>query len=225
MALIELRNVWKIYDLGKVKVEAVRGISMTIKGKDFIAIMGPSGSGKSTLMNMIGCLDIPTKGKIYLKKRDISRMSESELANIRGRTIGFIFQSYNLLPSLKAIENVELPMIFQGIEKEKRRKRAEELLRKVGVIHRKNHFPKEMSGGEQQRVGIARALANNPEILIADEPTGNLDSETGKKVMEVLKKLNEEQGLTIILVTHDREIASYAKKIKRIRDGRISEVK
>ena len=189
--------------------------------KDFIAIMGPSGSGKSTLMNLIGCLDVPTRGKILLKGKDITKLSESSLANIRGRVIGFIFQSYNLLASLTAIENVEIPMIFQGVPRHERKRRAEKLLEQVGLSHRKHHFPKELSGGEQQRIAIARALANNPEVLIADEPTGNLDTKSGREVMKVLKKLNEDRGMTILLVTHDPSIARFANRVELISDGKI----
>jgi len=219
--IIKLREVWKIYDLGKVKVEAVRGITLDVHKKDFIAIMGPSGSGKSTLMNLIGCLDVPTRGKILLKGKDITKLSESSLANIRGRVIGFIFQSYNLLASLTAIENVEIPMIFQGVPRHERKRRAERLLEQVGLSHRKHHFPKELSGGEQQRIAIARALANNPEVLIADEPTGNLDTKSGREVMKVLKKLNEDRGMTILLVTHDPSIARFANRVELISDGKI----
>ncbi|MCD6590158.1 ABC transporter ATP-binding protein [Candidatus Woesearchaeota archaeon] len=219
--IIKLKDVWKIYDLGKVKVEAVRGITLDVHKKDFIAIMGPSGSGKSTLMNLIGCLDVPTRGKILLKGKDITKLSESSLANIRGRVIGFIFQSYNLLASLTAIENVEIPMIFQGVPRHERKRRAEKLLEQVGLSHRKYHFPKELSGGEQQRIAIARALANNPEVLIADEPTGNLDTKSGREVMKVLKKLNEDRGMTILLVTHDPSIARFASKVELISDGKI----
>ena len=219
--IIKLKDVWKIYDLGKVKVEAVRGITLDVHKKDFIAIMGPSGSGKSTLMNLIGCLDVPTRGKILLKGKDITKLSESSLANIRGRVIGFIFQSYNLLASLTAIENVEIPMIFQGVPRHERKRRAERLLEQVGLSHRKHHFPKELSGGEQQRIAIARALANNPEVLIADEPTGNLDTKSGREVMKVLKKLNEDRGMTILLVTHDPSIARFASKVELISDGKI----
>ena len=219
--VIKLREVWKIYDLGKVKVEAVRGITLDVHKKDFIAIMGPSGSGKSTLMNLIGCLDVPTRGKILLKGKDITKLSESSLANIRGRVIGFIFQSYNLLASLTAIENVEIPMIFQGVPRHERKRRAERLLEQVGLSHRKHHFPKELSGGEQQRIAIARALANNPEVLIADEPTGNLDTKSGREVMKVLKELNEDRGMTILLVTHDPSIARFANRVELISDGKI----
>lgn len=218
--LISLQNVWKIYDLGKIKVEAVRGISMDIKRGEFVAIMGPSGSGKTTLLNMIGCLDIPTRGRIYLQGKDISVLPESILSNYRGRKIGFIFQTYNLIPTLTALENVELPMIFQGVDGKERKKRAKELLELMGLSHRAHHKPMELSGGQQQRVAIARALANNPDIIIADEPTGNLDSKAGKDVMEQLRKLND-GGKTIIVVTHDPEIASYAHRIAYIKDGKI----
>ena len=219
--VIEIKDVWKIYDLGEVKVEAVRGVNLTVNKADFIAIMGPSGSGKSTLMNLIGCLDLPTKGKILLKGKDISKLKESQLASIRGKTIGFVFQAYNLLPSLTAIENIEIAMIFQGINSKERKKRAIQLLEQVGLKHRMNHYPRELSGGEQQRIAIARALANNPEIIIADEPTGNLDSKRGIEIMQLLRKLNKEKKTTIIVVTHDPSIARFADKIMLIRDGKI----
>ncbi len=220
MEVVKLNDVWKIYQMGEVWVEAVRGLNLTVKKGDFIAIMGPSGSGKSTAMNMVGCLDIPSKGDIYLEDQNISEMEESELAQARGRKIGFIFQQFNLIKSLSAIENVALAMSFQRVEKEDRLKRARQLLESVGLKHRINHLPNEMSGGEQQRVAIARALANNPDIILADEPTGNLDTKTGEKVMNFLKELNKE-GKTIIIVTHDKQTAKYAKKIINMQDGRI----
>ncbi|MEW6062870.1 MAG: ABC transporter ATP-binding protein [Nanoarchaeota archaeon] len=223
-SLIKLNNVWKIYRIGNSSVEALRGINITIKQGDFIAIMGPSGSGKSTSMNMVGCLDLPTRGKVYLGEHDISSLDESELAGIRGRKIGFIFQQFNLINTLSALENVMLPMIFQGTEEGSRMKRAIELLEMVELKDRMNHRPNELSGGEQQRVAIARALANDPDIVLADEPTGNLDSKTGSIVMDFLKTLNK-KGKTVILVTHDPLIAKNTNKIYYIKDGEMGEKK
>ncbi|MBS3159697.1 ABC transporter ATP-binding protein [Candidatus Woesearchaeota archaeon] len=219
--LINLKNVWKIYDFGETKIEALRGLNLNIKKNEFLSIMGPSGSGKSTLLNSIGCLDIPTKGVIYLKNKDITHLEESELSQIRGKIIGFIFQSFNLIGSLDAINNVILPMSFQNIEKEKRIRKAKELLTQVGLSERLSHRPNQLSGGEKQRVAIARALANNPELILADEPTGNLDSKSGKIIMEILKKLHKKYHKTIILVTHDLNIARYAKRKVSLFDGRI----
>jgi len=219
--IIKLENVWKVYYLGKVEVWALRGISLEIKKGTFLSIIGPSGSGKSTLLNIIGCLDFPTKGKVFLDGRDIQKLSSDELSRIRGKKIGFIFQQFNLLPNLTAIENVALPMIFQGVKEKERLKRARELLELVGLKERISHRPQELSGGEQQRVAIARALANDPEIVIADEPTGNLDSKSGEKIMEILKKLHKEQKRTILVVTHDPQIASYSEEILKIKDGKI----
>jgi putative ABC transport system ATP-binding protein len=204
-----------------VELTALRGVSLDINRGDFVTIMGPSGSGKSTLLNMIGCLDFPTKGKVILKGKDISKLSEDELSQLRGQIIGFIFQEFNLLPHLTAIENVMMPMLFQGESSQVRRKRAEELLLSVGLKERISHQPAELSGGERQRVAIARAFANNPEVVIADEPTGNLDSTTGKKIMEILKDFHQKEKKTIIVVTHDPNIASYSEKIFNIKDGQI----
>ncbi len=219
--IIEIKDVWKIYEVGKVKVEALRGLNLVVNKGEFIAVMGPSGSGKSTAMNMIGCLDLPTRGKIFLSGKDISKMTESDLAQIRGKKIGFVFQKFNLINTLTAKENVTLPMIFQGLSAAERERRAEELLTLVGLKDRINHRPTELSGGQQQRVAIARALANNPEVILADEPTGNLDSKTGKAVMDFFKKLNKDKGVTIVLVTHDEEVAMNADRIEYLRDGRI----
>ncbi len=220
MAVIKLKNVWKVYQMGDSNVEALRGIDIDINEGDFVSIMGPSGSGKSTSMNMVGCLDLPTKGSIYLGNDDISKLDESELATIRGKKIGFIFQQFNLIKTINAMENVMLPMIFQGIPEEGRKKKARELLELVNLGHRINHKPNELSGGEQQRVAIARALANDPDIILADEPTGNLDSKTGEIVLKFLKELNK-NGKTIIIVTHDPNIAKQTRKIFYIRDGMI----
>lgn len=220
-AIIKLDNVWKVYQLDKVQLFALRGVNLEIAPGGFVSIMGPSGSGKSTLLNMIGCLDVPTKGKVFLGGKDISRLSENELAYLRGKTIGFVFQEFNILPNLTALENVTLPMIFQGVPPEEREKRAKELLFSVGLKERISHQPAELSAGERQRVAIARAFANDPELVIADEPTGNLDSTTGKKIMEILTDFHQKRGKTIVVVTHDPNIADYSEKIINIRDGQI----
>jgi len=219
--LIKLENVWKIYQLGKVELTVLKEMNLEINRGSFVSIIGPSGSGKSTLLNIIGCLDIPTKGKIFLDGQDIQKLSEDELAKIRGKKIGFVFQQFNLLPNLTAIENVVLPMVFQKIPEEKRFGRAKKLLEMVGLGERIFHKPAELSGGEQQRVAIARALANNPEMLITDEPTGNLDSKSGEMIMEILKELYQKGERTIIVVTHDLQIASFSKEIVHIKDGQI----
>lgn len=219
--VIELKNVWKIYEIGDVKVEALRGMDLTVNQCEFIAIMGPSGSGKSTAMNMIGCLDIPTKGNIFLSGKDISHLSESELAQIRGKKIGFIFQKFNLINTLTALENVMLPMTFQDIPAAERRAKAIKLLESVDLGDRMNHLPNELSGGQKQRVAIARALANDPEVVLADEPTGNLDSKTGENVMQFLQKLHDEKGTTVVMVTHDMNVAKHAERIEHLFDGAI----
>ncbi len=218
--VISLRDVWKTYTLGRVRVDALRGISLDVRKGEFVAVQGPSGSGKSTAMNLIGCLDYPTRGKVFLDGMDITSLSESGLAQVRGRKIGFVFQQFNLIPSLSALENVALPMVFQGIDSGKRIKRARELLGIVGLEHRTGHKPGELSGGQQQRVSIARALANNPDVILADEPTGNLDSATGKHIMEVLAGLHEKEGKTIVLVTHDERLAGMADRAEYIMDGK-----
>ncbi len=217
--VIQLIDVHKHYKMGDTIVKALRGSSLEVKRGEFISIQGPSGSGKSTLMNMVGCLDTPTKGTVILEKWDISTLKESDLAQLRGRKIGFIFQTFNLINNLTALENVALPMVFQNIEYEKRIKRAKNLLKEVGLGERLHHKPSELSGGQRQRVAIARALSNNPDVLLADEPTGNLDSKTGKKVLEMLKELNEEKGKTIVMVTHDPKAAEYANRTVNIIDG------
>jgi len=219
--IIRLDNVWKIYQLGKVQLEAIKGISLEINPGAFVTIMGPSGSGKSTLLNMIGCLDVPTRGNLYLKGNNVAQMSEDQLSQLRGRTIGFVFQEFNLMPNLTAIENVTLPMIFQGVPERQRRERGKELLASLGLEDRINHQPAELSGGERQRVAIARAFANNPELVIADEPTGNLDSVTGKKIMQVLTDFHKKEGKTVVVVTHDPNIAGYAEEVINIKDGQI----
>ena len=206
--------------MGESVVEAACNIDLDIKRGDFIAIVGPSGSGKSTMMNLVGALDLASEGNIFLDGQDIEHLEESELAQIRGKKIGFIFQTFNLIPTLTALGNVMLPMMFQGYEEEEREQRGRKLLDDLGMSHRLDHLPPELSGGERQRVAIARALANDPEVILADEPTGNLDSKTGKQVIEILKNLNN-QGKTIIMVTHDMEMAKQAKKIVRLKDGRI----
>ncbi len=216
--LIKLENVWKTYTIGTNKIHALRGLNFEVKKGEFVSIMGPSGSGKSTAVNMIGCLDVPTKGRIFLDGKDISKLHESDLAQIRGKKIGFIFQRFNLISTLTAMENVMLPLIFQGFPKRKREKLAKDYLTLVGLGDRLSNKPNELSGGQQQRVAIARALANNPEVILADEPTGNLDSKTGKIVMDFLVKLHKE-GKTIILVTHDEEVARYSQRIEFLKDG------
>jgi putative ABC transport system ATP-binding protein len=226
--IISLKNVWKTYKMGDVQVHALRGLDLEVYKGEFLAIQGPSGSGKSTAMNLIGCLDIPSKGAVYLDGQDISELHESDLAQIRGKKIGFIFQQFNLINTLSALENVMLPMMFQGIPEAERRKRAEKLLSMVDLGDRIHHKPKELSGGQQQRVAIARSLASDPEVILGDEPTGNLDSKTGVTVMDFLKKLNKEEGKTIIMVTHDDILAKEAERITYLKDGMIvskSEIK
>jgi putative ABC transport system ATP-binding protein len=217
--IIELRDVWKVYKMGAVYVNALRGLSLKVRRGEFVAIQGPSGCGKSTTMNMIGCLDVPTRGEVYLDARNISELSESSLASIRGKKIGFVFQQFNLINTLSALENVTLPMIFQGVPKEKRESRARQLLERVELGNRMNHKPNELSGGEQQRIAIARALANDPELVLADEPTGNLDSKTGENVINFLKRLHKEEKKTIIVVTHDQKIARQAERTAYLKDG------
>ncbi|OGF21346.1 ABC transporter ATP-binding protein [Candidatus Falkowbacteria bacterium RIFOXYB2_FULL_38_15] len=221
--MIKIEDVWKIYTLGKVDVPVLRGLSLRIFRGDFVAIVGPSGSGKTTAMNMVGCLDLPTKGNIFLDSHNISELKEDELARIRGQKIGFIFQQFNLVPSLSAIENVILPLFFQDVERKKSESRALELIKSVGLEKRYKHKPRELSGGEQQRVAIARALVADPEIILADEPTGNLDSENGKKIMDLLVDLWKEHKKTLIIVTHDPFVASFAERVISLRDGKMVE--
>lgn len=218
---IKLDNVWKIYQLGNIELPVLKNISLEIAPGSFVVILGPSGSGKSTMLNMVGCLDLPTKGKVFLDGSDISEMSEDELAQARGRKIGFIFQQFNLLHNLTALENVMIPMVFQGKSEKERQERAKSLLSSIGLVERINHRPTELSGGEQQRIAIARALSNNPEIIVADEPTGNLDSSTGKKIMEILIDLHKNEKKTIIVVTHDPTIANYSSQVVHIKDGQL----
>jgi putative ABC transport system ATP-binding protein len=217
--VFDVRDIWKIYGT-KVQVEVLRGVSLTISQAEFVAIIGPSGSGKSTLMHVMGCLQRPTRGQVLLDGINIAELSEDELADIRATEIGFVFQQFNLLPLKTAQQNVELPLIFQGVAAAERSKRAIELLNMVGLGHRLNHRPSQMSGGEQQRVAIARALVSNPKIIFADEPTGNLDTKSSREIMSILKKLND-AGKTLIVVTHDPEIASWADRTIRLRDGRV----
>jgi putative ABC transport system ATP-binding protein len=221
VATIRLENVHKTYDLGEIQVHALRGISMEIHPGEFVAVMGASGSGKSTLMNIIGCLDKPTRGQYYLDGKDVSGLSKNELAKIRSRKIGFVFQQFNLLSRTSALENVELPTIYAAIPVVERERRAQEALDRVGLADRSGHFPSQLSGGQQQRVAIARALVNRPSLLLADEPTGNLDSRTSIEIMEILQNLNDEHGLTVVIVTHEPDIAQYAKRALEFRDGKM----
>ncbi len=219
-SLISVRDMYKIYNPGENEVRALDGVSLNISEGEFVAIVGHSGSGKSTLMNMLGCLDVPTSGTYILNGRDVSCMTDDELSEVRNLDIGFIFQGFNLIPNLNAIENVELPLIYRNVEKSKRRELAKAALKKVGLENRMKHKPSEMSGGQQQRVAIARAIAASPPLILADEPTGNLDSKSTKDIMAILNELNE-QGNTIVLITHDDGIADNAKRVVRIMDGKI----
>lgn len=219
-ALVEIKDVCKIYNPGENEVRALDHVSLTIDEQEFVAIIGHSGSGKSTLMNMLGCLDVPTSGEYWLHGQDVSALSDDELSDIRNREIGFIFQGFNLIPNLTALENVELPLIYRGVSKSVREELSVEALKKVGLEHRMDHKPSEMSGGQQQRVAIARAIAQAPPVILADEPTGNLDSNSTKEIMDILKGLHKE-GRTVILITHDNEIAAQAKRVIKIRDGKI----
>lgn len=219
-AIVEAVDLKKTYVLGKVPVNALRGVNLKVEGGDFLAVLGPSGSGKSTLLNLIGALDKPTEGKMLIESIDISTLNDSQLADLR-RRIGFVFQFFNLIPRFTARENVELSMAIAGLSKADRRKRAEDLLGTVGLKERVNHKPAELSGGEQQRVAIARALANNPKFLLMDEPTGNIDSKAASEIISLIKRLNEEKGVTVIMVTHDQRLASQSKKIVQMFDGSI----
>ena len=222
--MIDLKNIYKIYKMGENEVYALNDVSLHIDNKEFVSIIGPSGSGKSTLMNMLGCLDVPTKGTYTLDGYDVGGKTDDELAAIRNEKIGFVFQGFNLLPKLTALENVELPLIYQGISAKERRERAKKALESVGLGERVNHKPTELSGGQQQRVAIARALVTNPPIILGDEPTGNLDSKSGKEVMEIFKDLHK-KGNTIILITHDSDVAAQAERVVRIQDGKLYEEK
>ncbi len=218
--LIELENVVKIYEVGAERVHALRGVSLRVEENEYLAIMGPSGSGKSTMMNILGCLDTPTSGRYFFKGQNVGEMDDDQLAEIRNREIGFVFQTFNLLPRANALHNVELPLIYNGTPAAKRRQLAEEALAKVGLADRMHHRPNELSGGQRQRVAIARALVNRPSIILADEPTGNLDTRTGQEIMDIFEKLHE-AGNTIILVTHEEYIAEHTNRIIRLRDGMI----
>jgi putative ABC transport system ATP-binding protein len=219
-ALIRVEEVHRVYDLGETRVHALRGVSIEVRSGDFVAIMGASGSGKSTFMNILGCLDRPSSGRYWLEGTDVSTLHKAALAAIRNRTIGFVFQGFNLLPRTTALENTELPTLYAPLDKTERTKRAAEALALVGLTDRASHYPSQMSGGQQQRVAIARALVNHPSILLADEPTGNLDSRTSVEIMEIFQDLND-RGLTIILVTHEHDISQFAKRVVGFRDGRI----
>lgn len=220
--LIQLTDVWKIYRLDETVVEAIRGVSLRIEQGEFVALMGPSGSGKSTLMNTLGCLDRPTSGSYLLEGREVATLSPDARAELRNRKIGFVFQNFNLLVRTSAVENVELPLLYtRGLPARKRRQRAIEMLQRIGLGDRLDHHPGQLSGGQQQRVAIARALVNDPAILMADEPTGNLDSRTSRELMELIVRLNEEHGITVIVVTHDPTVARYARRLVVLRDGQV----
>ncbi len=220
MKLIQIRNITRVYDMGEEKLYALRGVDLDIEKNEYIAIMGPSGSGKSTLMNIIGCLDTPTSGDYILNGKDVHEMDDDELATIRNKEIGFVFQTFNLLPRSDSLHNVELPLIYSGVSRAERIKRAEDALTNVGLADRMKHKPNELSGGQRQRVSVARALVNNPSLILADEPTGNLDTKTGEEIMGLFRELNE-KGNTIIIVTHEEDIAKHANRIVKIRDGMI----
>ena len=219
--VIELEHIHKTYTMGDVQVHALRGVSLTIREGEFVAIMGASGSGKSTTMNILGCLDRPTKGTYVLDGQDVSEMSKDERADIRSRKIGFVFQGFNLLSRTSALENVELPMLYAGISSAERHRRAIESLASVGLAGREQNHPNQLSGGQQQRVAVARALVNDPALILADEPTGNLDSRTSVEVMEIFQRLNRERGITLVLVTHEHDIAQYAQRVIVFKDGKI----
>ena len=220
-ALIRVRDLWKIYRLGDIEVQALCGVSMDIDAGGFVAVMGASGSGKSTFMNIIGCLDRPTRGLYELAGVDVSRLSADERATIRNRQVGFVFQNFNLIPRTSAVENVELPLFYSDVPLGEQHQRARDALAAVGLGGREHHLPNQLSGGQQQRVAIARALVNQPSLLLADEPTGNLDTQTSTEIMDIFQRLNREQGLTIILVTHEPDIATYADRVLGFRDGQI----
>jgi putative ABC transport system ATP-binding protein len=220
MPLIETRDLWKTYSMGDEDIHALRGVTIEIQRGEYVAIMGPSGSGKSTLMNLIGCLDTPSKGSYLLNDKEVASMNDDELARIRNEEIGFVFQTFNLLPRATALHNVELPLVYAGVSGKVRQDRAKQALEKVELTSRASHRPNELSGGQRQRVAIARALVNNPSILLADEPTGNLDSKTGNEIMELFARLHE-GGNTIILVTHEPDIAAHAHRAIHIRDGQV----
>ncbi len=220
-ALIQCEDLWKIYRLGNVEVQALRGLNLSIEQGEFVAIMGASGSGKSTLMNILGCLDQPTRGRYWLEGEDVAALRSDQLAEIRNRKVGFVFQSFNLIPRTSALENAQLPLFYRGVSLREQRAMATDALNRVGLKGREGHFPTQLSGGQQQRVAIARALVAGPSLLLADEPTGNLDTESSREIMAILDALNKEQGMTIILVTHEMDIAAYAGREILIKDGRI----
>ena len=220
-ALIEIRDIAKIYEMGDIRVHALRGVSLDIQKGELLAIMGPSGSGKSTLMNMLGCLDQPTSGQYYLDGRDVAKLDDDALADVRNRRIGFVFQTFNLLPRTTAHKNVELPLVYRHLGHKERQRRVEQALDLVGLADRMDHRPNELSGGQQQRVAIARALAAEPDIIMADEPTGNLDSRSGAEIMAIFQRLNREMGITVAFVSHDPNIAAHTRRIVRLADGRL----
>jgi putative ABC transport system ATP-binding protein len=220
--LIDIRDITKVYEMGQEQVHALSGVTVGVARGEYVAVMGPSGSGKSTLMNLIGCLDTPTSGSYVLNGREVARMTDDELAAIRNQEIGFVFQTFNLLPRTNALQQVELPLVYSGLPRRERRERAVQALEAVGLADRMSHQPNELSGGQRQRVAVARALINNPSILLADEPTGNLDSQTGGEIMALFEQLNA-RGNTIVLVTHEEDIASHARRIVRLRDGKVRE--
>lgn len=219
--LIRVRDLHKIYRLGDIEVPALQGINLDIERGEFVAVTGPSGSGKSTFMNILGCLDRPTKGSYFLEGQEVGSLSADAKAYVRNRKIGFVFQTFNLLPRTSALENVELPLMYNGLPSRERRRRALEALALVGLEGRADHAPNQLSGGEQQRVAIGRALVNRPSLILADEPTGNLDSSTSAEIMELLRRLNEREGITVVVVTHDRDVAAYARRQIQFRDGRV----
>jgi putative ABC transport system ATP-binding protein len=221
--MIEMTNITKVYQMGEKKVEALRGVNLSIKEAEFVSIMGPSGSGKSTFLAIMGCLDIPTDGEYLFDKRKVSLLSDDELSHLRNEKIGFVFQAFHLLPRMSSLENVELPLVYKGIHKDERRERAKDCLTKVGLGDRIDHSPSELSGGEQQRTAIARALVNSPRLILADEPTGNLDSKSAEEIMEILSNLNQEERITVVVVTHNPLVAEKTKKVYHLRDGRFDE--